>query len=77
MAKKTTKKAYETKVSDGRIEIKLIVPTTDGKAHTASAPNPFVCQVEDADGKMVMKQLTKKQTEAFLFDQIKQYIKVA
>lgn len=77
MAKKTTKKAYETKVADGRIEIKLIVPTTDGKAHTASAPNPFIIQTENESGQMVMKQLTKKQTEAFLFDQIKQYIKVA
>lgn len=72
MAKKTTKKVYETKVADGRIEIKLIVPTTDGKAHTASAPNPMYVQGEGG----IMKRLTKKQTENELFDHIKHYIKV-
>lgn len=76
MAKKTTKKVYETKVADGRIEIKLIVPTTDGKMHSISAPYPFISQVEDADGGKVMKQFTRKQTENYLFDKIKQYIKV-
>jgi len=73
MAKTKTKKVYETKVADGRIEIKLL-KTTDGKCHTASAPYPFIIQTEDDNGNMIMKQLTKRQTEQWLFEQIKQYV---
>lgn len=72
MAKTKTKKVYETKITDGRLEIKLIVPTTDGKCHTASAPYPMYVQGEGG----IMKRLTKKQTENELFDHIKHYIKV-
>lgn len=68
-----TKKVYATKVADGRIEISLL-KTTDGKGHSASAPYPLVIQTEDDNGNMVMKQLTKKQTEAFLFEQIKMFV---
>ena len=72
MAKKKEKKVYETTVADGRLTIKLIVPTTDGRTHTASAPYPMYVQGEGG----IMKRLTKKQTENELFDHIKQYIKV-
>ena len=72
MAKKKEKKVYETTVADGRLTIKLIVSTTDGRAHTASAPYPMYVQGEGG----IMKRLTKKQTENELFDHIKQYIKV-
>ena len=68
-----TKKCYTTKVADGRIEIKLN-KTVDGKCHTASAPYPFLIQTENENGVMVMKQLTKRQTEQWLFEQIKQYV---
>ena len=73
MAKtKKTKKVYETKITDGRLEIKLIVPTTDGRCHTASAPYPMYVQGEGG----IMKRLTKKQTENELFDHLRQFIKV-
>ena len=67
MAKKTqTKKVYETKVADGRIEIKLI-KSVDGKSHTASAPYPMYVQ----DGGI--RRLSKKETEKLLFEHLRPY----
>lgn len=68
MAKTKTKKVYETKVADGRIEIKLL-KTTDGKGHTASAPYPMYIHEGG-----VARRLSKKETEKFLFEQIKEFV---
>ena len=71
MPKTKTKKVYTTTIADGRLEIKLIVPTTDGKDHTASAPYPMY--VKEGG---VAKRVSKKETEKQLFEHIKQYVKV-
>lgn len=67
MAKTKTKKVYTTKVADGRIEIKLI-KSVDGKSHTASAPYPMYVQEGG------IRRLSKKETEKYLFEQLKAYV---
>lgn len=72
MAKQKTKKVYETKTGDGRITLRLVVPTVDGKDYSISAPYPYYENV----GGGIMKKLSKKETEKMLFERLKCHIKV-
>jgi len=68
MAKEKEKKNYTTIVKDGRMTLQLNEKDADGRVRSASCEYPFVCQVVDADGNVVVKKQTKKQTEKFLLE---------
>ena len=67
MANKT-KKDYTIKVADGRFTLSLNSVSADGRKHSVSVPFPFVNM--DADGNM--KKLTRKQTENWCLDVLRE-----
>lgn len=57
---------YQTTVADGRMNVRLLEKSTDGKFHSAGCEYPLYMRELDADGNEQVVKYTRKQTEKYL-----------